>query len=55
MVLFPPVFTHGILVPILKKSTLDPSVAKNYEPVQIKFNIVGKVIDIGKGTSQGTW
>ena len=31
--LVPSKFTNGLLVPILKKATLDRSVAKNYRPV----------------------
>ena len=39
----PTVFTKGLLVPILKKLTLDPSVAKNYRPV-IVSSILSKLI-----------
>ena len=41
----PTVFTKGLLVPILKKPTLDPSVAKNYRPV-IVSRILSKLIEL---------
>ena len=31
----PNVFGKGLLIPLLKKATLDPSAAKNYRPVTI--------------------
>ena len=43
--LVPTVFTKGLLVPILKKPTLDPSVAKNYCPV-IVSSILSKLIEL---------
>ena len=41
----PETFKHGILVPILKKSTLDPSIAKNYRPV-ILSTVFSKLIEM---------
>ena len=38
-------FTNGLLVPILKKPTLDPSLATNYRPV-IMSNILSKIIEL---------
>ena len=43
--LVPSKFTNGLLVPILKKATLDPSVAKNYRPV-ILSNILSKIMEL---------
>ena len=28
-------FSHGLLIPILKKTTLEPTIAKNYRPITI--------------------
>ena len=41
----PSSFTNGLLVPILKKATLDPSVARNYRLV-ILSNILSKIIEL---------
>jgi exonuclease III len=41
----PTCFTNGLLVPILKKTTLDPSVPKNYRPV-IVSNILSKLVEM---------
>ena len=38
-------FTNGLLVPILKKPTLDPSLATNYRPV-IVSNILSRIIEL---------
>ena len=31
----PKLFTTGVIIPVIKKSTLDPSVVKNYRPITI--------------------
>ena len=35
----PDVFCNGLLVPILKKNTLDPSIAKNYRPITVPITM----------------
>ena len=41
----PTSFTEGILVPLLKKTTLDPTDTKNYRPVTISSNI-SKILEL---------
>ena len=41
----PDSFNNGILVPLLKKSTLDPSVAKNYRPVVLS-TVFSKIMEM---------
>ena len=41
----PKSFTEGILVPILKTSTLDPSVASNYRPI-IVSTVFSKLVEM---------
>ena len=43
--LVPTSFTKGILIPILKKPTQDPSQPKNYRPI-IVSNIISKIIEL---------
>ena len=31
----PNIFTTGVIIPVIKKSTLDPNVVKNYRPITI--------------------
>ena len=41
----PSVLVTGIIIPILKKSTLDPNVANNYRPITLG-STHGKIIEI---------
>ena len=41
----PKSFINGLLVPILKKPTLDPTLAKNYRPVTVS-SIVSKILEL---------
>ena len=41
----PDSFNNGILVPLLKKSTLDPSIAKNYRPVVLS-TVFSKIMEM---------
>ena len=34
----PNVFSTGVIIPILKKPTLDPSVPSNYRPISTVFS-----------------
>ncbi len=66
----PSTFCHGVIVPILKKSTLNPNEAENYRPITIS-NTLSKLLELmlipdsdicdtqlgfrqGRGTSFGT-
>ena len=33
----PNIFTTGVIIPVIKKSTLDPNVVKNYRPITISY------------------
>ena len=41
----PTSFSHGLLIPILKKTTLDPTIAKNYRPITIS-NTLSKILEL---------
>ena len=38
-------FSRGLLVPILKKTTLDPTIAKNYRPITFS-NTLSKILEL---------
>ena len=40
----PKLFTTGLIVPILKKSTLNPNVAQNYRPITLS-SIHSKMVE----------
>jgi hypothetical protein len=42
--IIPKAFCRGLLVPILKKNTLDPSIPKNYRPVTVS-SILSKILE----------
>ena len=46
----PTSFTKGILVPILKKSTLDPAIPSNYRPI-IVSTVLSKIVEMYKPES----
>ena len=41
---FPNIFKHAIVTPLLKKSTLDPNVLKNYRPIS-NLSFLSKIIE----------
>ena len=41
----PPILNTGVIIPILKKSTLDPNVANNYRPITLS-STHGKLIEL---------
>ena len=38
-------FSQGLLIPLLKKTTLDPTIAKNYRPITIS-NTMSKILEL---------
>ena len=42
--ILPNLFSTGLLIPILKKSTLDTSVAKNYRPITVLV-VISKLME----------
>ena len=41
----PTSFTHGVIVPVLKKSTLNPNLAENYRPIMISC-MLSKILEL---------
>ena len=41
----PTSFSQGLLIPLLKKTTLDPTIAKNYRPITIS-NTMSKILEL---------